>query len=281
MTMSGTVVLLVLLAALLHAVWNALLRGGRDRFWSSAVMSLAAGVTCLSVISFLPLPKPQAWFFIVASAVVHLFYNLLLVRMYRQGDFGHTYPVARGSSPLLITLGGVLFASEHLSPHVFLGICLVSAGIVSLAFGAKAHTGTFLAAFSTGCSIAIYSVIDGLGARASGNAAAYTAWMVMGYGFVMPIVFSLSRSPGKPKFWQGSALEFAKAGAGGVASILAYGIVVWAMAHGPLGPVSALRETSVLFAVLIGCFFLKEKFTTQKTVAVILIVLGSFTLHFS
>jgi drug/metabolite transporter (DMT)-like permease len=279
--MSHTVLLLVLLAAFLHAAWNALLRGGRDRFWGATIMSLAAALVCLIAIPFLPFPRAQALPFIFASAVVHVIYNLLLIRMYRQGDFGHTYPVARGSSPLLIAAGGVLFASEHLSVTVFFGIILISIGIFTLAFGASAHVESFFAAFSTGCSIAVYSVIDALGARVSGNANSYTAWMVMGYGFAMPVLFYFNRSPGQTRLWQGGAKEFLKAGGGGVVSIIAYGIVVWAMAHGPMGPVSALRETSVLFAVFMGCVFLKEKFTLQKFFAALLIVIGSLTLHLS
>jgi drug/metabolite transporter (DMT)-like permease len=245
--MSHTVLLLVLLAAFLHAAWNALLRGGRDRFQSVTIMS----------------------------------FTLLLIRQYRQGYFGHTYPVARGSSPLLIAVGGILFASEHLSVTVFLGIILVSAGILSLAFGAKAHVDSFVAAFTTGCSIAVYSVIDALGARSAGNATAYTAWMVAGYGLTMPIIFWMGRPAGQKQFWRGEMRELLKAAGGGAVSVVAYGIVVWAMAHGPMGPVSAMRETSALFAVVMGCVFLKEKFTLQKCLAALLIVAGNVTLHMS
>lgn len=279
--MSRNVLLLVLLAAFLHAAWNALLRGGRDRFQSVTIMSFTAGLVCLPFMILLPLPLPRAWPFAVTSGVVHIIYNLLLIRQYRQGDFGHTYPVARGSSPLLIALGGVLFASEHLSPTVFIGIILISTGILSLAFGAEAHVESFLAAFTTGCSIAVYSVIDALGARAAGNATAFTAWMVACYGFAMPVVFALARPVGQKQFWRCEPRELAKSAGGGAVSVIAYGIVVWAMAHGPMGPVSALRETSTLFAVILGCLFLKEKFTAQKMVAAALIVAGNITLHLS
>ena len=279
--MSRPVLLLVLLAALLHAMWNALLRGGRDRFWGVTIMSSTAGLVCLAALPFLPLPNARAWPYVVASGVVHIVYNLLLVRQYRQGDFGHTYPVSRGSSPMLIAIGGVLFASEHLSATVFIGIILISTGILSLAFGAQAHFDSFLAAFTTGCSIAVYSVIDALGARASGNANSFTAWMVMVYGFTMPAIFWLARPKGEKRLWSGERGELLKAMGGGVVSIIAYGIVVWAMAHGPMGPVSALRETSTLFAVILGCLFLKEKFTVQKMVSAGLIVAGNITLHLS
>lgn len=277
--MSNQVLLLVLLAAFLHATWNALLRGGQDRFQSVTIMSFTAALVCVPVIIILPLPLPRAWPYAAASGFVHVIYNLLLIRQYRQGDFGHTYPVARGSSPLLIAVGGLFFASEHLSATVFAGIALVSAGILSLAFGAKAHVESFVAAFTTGCSIAVYSVIDALGARAAGNATSYTAWMVASYGLTMPVVFALARPAGQKLFWRGGRRELLKSTGGGAVSVIAYGIVVWAMAHGPMGPVSAMRETSALFAVVLGCVFLKEKFTAQKIVAVLLIVAGNVTLH--
>lgn len=278
--MSSSLLLLVLLAALLHASWNALLRGGRDRFWSVTIISFASALAACVTLPFLPMPNARAWPYIIASAIVHFFYNLLLVRQYRRGDFGHTYPVARGSSPMLIALGGVLFASENLSTKVIIGIALISSGILSLAFGGKAQTDGFLGAFMTGCSIAVYSVIDALGARASGNAMAYTAWMVSGYGLAMPLVFRFSRNKNENRLWISDRREMFKAAGGGVAAVIAYGIVVWAMAHGPMGPVSAMRETSALFAVILGCIFLKEKFTLQKIIAAALIVAGNITLHF-
>ncbi len=277
--MSRNLLLLVLLAAFLHAAWNALLRGGRDRFQGVTIMSFTAGLVCVPFMIALPLPLARAWPFVVLSGLVHIIYNLLLIRQYRQGDFGHTYPVARGSSPLLITLGGVLFASEHLSLTVFIGIILISIGILSLAFGAKAHVESFAAAFTTGCSIAVYSVIDALGARASGNATAFTAWMVACYGFAMPVVFALAGPAGQKQFWRSAPRELLKSAGGGAVSVIAYGIVVWAMAHGPMGPVSAMRETSALFAVVLGCLFLQEKFTLQKSLAALLIVAGNITLH--
>jgi len=242
-------------------------------------MSVAAALVCLPLVPFFPLPRPSAWPFIAASGVVHVIYNLLLVRQYRRGDFGHTYPVARGSSPLLIAVGGACFASEHPSPNVVAGICLVCAGILSLAFGARALFGSFLAAIATGVSIAVYSVIDALGARRSGNAVAYTLWMTLGYGAGLPILFWLVRRKIGSRYGHHDRSEILKAAAGGVVSVIAYGIVVWAMAHGAMGQVSALRETSALFAVILGSVFLKEKFTVQKVLAAALIVAGNFLMH--
>ncbi len=277
---SSSAVALVLLAAVLHASWNAMLRGGRDRLWSGCVMSLTSGVAGMIAASFVPLPNRASWLCILISAVVHIVYHLLLVRMYQQGDLGHTYPVARGSSPLLIALGGLLLASERLLPATSLGIVLVSSGILLLASGGEADFKHISAALATGLSIAVYSVTDGLGVRMAGNAISYTAWMVIGYGLPMPLVFLLCRRNSGEKFWQGSSREFGQAAVGGLLSLFGYGIVVWAMKHSPMGPVSALRETSVLFAVLLGCVFLRESFTWRKGISAALIAAGAVCLNF-
>lgn len=270
---------LVLLAAVLHASWNAMLRGGRDRFWSASVMGFAGGVAGVIAAGFVPLPHRSSWCCIVISAVVHIAYQLLLVRMYRQGDFGHTYPVARGSSPLLIALGGLLLASERLQPATTVGIVFVSTGILTLALGGEADAKHIWAALLTGLSIAVYSVTDGLGVRLSGNNLSYTAWMVIGYGLPMPLIFLWLRRNRAERFWRGPPKEFALAITGGLLSIVGYGVVIWAMDRAPMGPVSALRETSVLFAVLLGCVFLREPFTWRKAVSSLLIVAGAVCLN--
>jgi drug/metabolite transporter (DMT)-like permease len=199
--------------------------------------------------------------------------------MYRQGDFGHTYPIARGSSPLLIAMGGFFLASERLHGATVLGIILVSLGILMLAFGGEVHAEHVSAALTTGAAIAIYSVTDGLGVRLSGNALAYTTWMVIGYGLPMPLIFLFVRRKQGGRLFQGPPRDFAKAAGGGVLSIVGYGIVIWAMEHAPMGPVSALRETSVLFAVLLGCGYLREPFTWRKALSSVLIVTGAICLN--
>ena len=277
--MTPGVASLVLLAALLHASWNAMLRGGPDRFWTACVMAVTGGIAGLVTAFFLPLPARASWWCIFISAVVHIAYQLLLVRMYRQGDFGHTYPIARGSSPLLIALGGFLLAHERLQVTTGLGVVLVSLGILMLAFGGEVHANHVSAALATGAAIAVYSITDGLGVRLSGNAMAYTAWMVIGYGLPMPFIFYLVRRGRDQSFFRAPPVEFLKAAAGGALSIVGYGIVIWAMEHAPMGPVSALRETSVLFAVLLGCLYLREPFTWRKALSSLLILAGAIFLN--
>jgi len=162
---------LVLFAALLHASWNALLKGGNDGFWAMTVMGIATSLVCAAVAFFLPLPAPASWPYIAASALLHVGYNAFLVRAYRNGDFGSAYPIARGSSPLLVTLGAAIAVGEWPAPLGILGIILVSGGIISLAFrDRRLPEAGILYALGTGIFIAAYSVTDGMGGRLSGNA---------------------------------------------------------------------------------------------------------------
>lgn len=270
------VVLLILLAAFLHASWNALLRNGADRLWSMAVMCLAVALASLAVTPWLPLPLPASWPYGVLSALLHVGYNLFLVRSYRSGELGQTYPIARGCSPLLVTLSAALLAGEMPGPAALLGTGLVSGGIIALAFrGSRMALPGLRYALGTGCFIAAYSVVDGLGVRLSGSPMAYTAWMCAGWGLLMPAVFVVWRGP--RAFWQppASAATCATAFAGGLVSLLAYGIVIQAMALAPMGAVSALRETSVLFAAVIGRLFLGETLTWPRLLACAAIAAGT------
>jgi len=261
----------VLFAALLHATWNALLHGNRDRFRSMTWMSVGIVIISAFAIPFLPLPQPSAWSCIIASGLVHIGYNVSLVRAYRTGDLGEAYPISRGSSPLSVAFGAALFAREQLSPVQIFGILLVSLGIMSLALrrGHVSRKGTMWA-LVTGATIAVYTVIDGIGVRLSGQATSYTAWMFLFYA-LMPVLFIQRRGVAAlcAPFKDVSASI-----TGGVLSVAAYGIVIWAMQFSAMGSVSALRETSVLFAALIGRIFLKEQLTFGRMVSCIVIVAG-------
>ncbi|OPA86296.1 EamA family transporter [Pseudomonas fluorescens] len=268
------IVLLILFAAFLHASWNALLRAGADRLWSMTIMCLAVAIASAFIAVFLAPPAQASWFYVVLSAVLHVFYNLFLVRSYKVGDLGQTYPIARGSSPILITLAASVFAGETVSTHAMLGIALVSGGIISLAFHKRRLAVPGLPyALGTGFFIAAYSVTDGIGARLSGAPMAYTAWMCALWGVLMPLVYiGLRSSRSLFSLRPGFAIAFL----GGLVSLLAYAIIIYAMAYAPMGAVSALRETAVLFAALIGYFFLGEALTPRKLLACAVIALGTF-----
>ncbi|WP_244815966.1 DMT family transporter [Caballeronia sp. Lep1P3] len=262
----------VLFAALLHATWNAMLHGNADRFLSMTWMSICIGIVSVAGIAFLPMPASGAWPCIVASGLVHIVYNMALVRAYQSGDLGATYPIARGSSPMLVALGAALFAREHPGVLPLIGIALVSAGIVWLALqrGNVSRKGA-LAALATGATIAVYTVIDGIGVRASGNAIAYTAWMFAFY-LLMPLLFIAMRSVDALRAPIG---VIGRGIAGGLVSVAAYGIVIWAMQFGAMGAVSALRETGVVFAALIGRMFLNEQLTVRRMLACCVIAAGA------
>jgi drug/metabolite transporter (DMT)-like permease len=266
-------VLLVLFAALLHASWNALLRGGADRLWSMTVMCVAIAIVCAVAAMFMVAPAPQSWGYALLSALLHVGYNLFLVRSYRVGDLGQIYPISRGSSPALITLGAALFAGETITPGELLGIALVSGGIISLAFrGRRLSVPSLPYALGTGCFIAAYNVVDGIGARLSGAPLAYTVWMSALWGVLMPVVY-IGLRDARSLFSIRPGM-FAAA-MGGLVSLLAYAIVIYAMNEAPLGAVSALRETSVLFAALLGYLFLGETLTVRRMLACVVIASGA------
>ena len=263
---------LVLSAALLHAGWNALLRGGTDRAQSMLVMNIAVGVAGLAMLAVAGLPSSAA-VYVVASGVLHLIYNALLVRMYRSGDLGETYPVARGTSPALVALGGSLFAGEWMGLMASVGIGLVCTGIFMLAAAraGRLHAMNLPAALATGVSIAAYTIVDGFGVRASGNWVAYVGG-IFAFFLVMPLWYLARR---RFAMFVMSPVEVAKAASGGLISLAAYGAIIWAMQTGSMGAVSALRETSVLFAALLGAIFLGERLTGLRIAACCVIAAGA------
>lgn len=277
--MSLAVIGLVLAAALLHASWNALLKSSADRLASLSLMTIGAGVAAIPLVLLRPLPNAASWFCIILSGILHTGYNLFLIRAYKIGDFGQSYPIARGSSPLLVALGAALFAGEQLGVYTVIGIALVSAGIVSLAnlrsLGRREHLSGPLAAFATGAFIAAYTVTDGIGARLAGDSIAYAGWLFVLDSIPLALIYwrRHRRSPvalGERETWIGLA--------GGVMSLLAYAIVIWAVTLAPMGMVSALRETSVLFALLIGAVFLGEKLTLRRVLSCLVIAAGAVVL---
>jgi drug/metabolite transporter (DMT)-like permease len=271
---------LVLLAALLHAGWNAMLHGNDDRLLSMTWMSIAIAAVSTVVILFTPWPAGAAWPYIVTSGLVHIVYNFTLVRSYRRNDLALAYPIARGSSPLLVTLGAALFAHEAIGPLHALGIAMISGGIIAIALeGRHVSRAGALAALTTGAMIALYTVIDGIGVRLSGGQAiAYTAWMFLFY-WLMPVLFVATR--GIAALWapvRTAPRAIGSSIVGGLLSIAAYGIVIWALQSGAMGALSALRETSVVFAVLIGRMFLRETVSGKRWLACVIVVGGAVCL---
>ena len=248
-----------------------MLRGGADRAQSMLVMNVTVGIAGLAMMAVAGLPS-SATAYVVASGLIHLVYNALLVRMYRSGDLGETYPVARGSSPALIALGGSLFAGEWMNLAGSIGIGLVCIGIFMLGLAkGRLHAMNLPAALATGVSIAAYTLVDGIGVRASGNWVAYTGGMFA--FFLLVPLWHLARVDRKA--FRLPVAEAGKSASGGLISLAAYGAIIWAMQANPMGAVSALRETSVVFAALLGAVFLNERLTAMRIAACCIIAVGA------
>jgi drug/metabolite transporter (DMT)-like permease len=264
---------LVLCAALLHASWNAILRGGSDRYWSMAVICATSVAAALPVVFVVAPPARASWPPLAGSVVLQDMACLLLVRGYRDGQLAQVYPIARWSSPMMVTLGALIIAGEHPSAVILGGIALISAAILMLALEkARATPATLAVALGIGATIAAYTLCDGLGARRSGNVTAYTAWLFLVQGTSMPLLFAATRG-WPPLAWPSA--DTWKAVVGGVFGLVAYGVAIWALSVSPMGRVSALRETSVLFAVVIGAVFLKERPTPARVLAAVMIAAGA------
>lgn len=208
------------------------------------------------------------------STVLHIFYEYGLMSSYRLGAFNQTYPIARGTSPLVVAVGAWFLAHEHLSALAWSGIVLLAAGLMSLALSAGSLTRAALpavgAAVATGLMIAAYSLVDGLGVRRSHDAYAYAALLFLLQGPVYPIVFLVRR---RPVAW-GQLTNVGRGLLAGVVSVVAYALVLWAQTRAPLAEVAALRETSVITAAIIGAVFLRERFGARRLAAAVLVAAG-------
>lgn len=276
--MSATVVSLALFAAILHAAWNAFLRNGGDRFWTITVMSFAGTIVAFPFLFIYPLPTSVAWPYIVLSALLQVGYSLFLIAAYRSGELGQVYPIVRGTVPLLVTSGGFLITGDRLNLDQIAGVVLVAVGILSLVLGrGRASTSSILFALAAGAIIAAYATVDSIGVRQVGQSGAYTAWVLVLYGTLLPVIFIAMRGKlavdvRSPDTW--------KALAGGVVATAAYGVVIAAFSLGPAGPITALRETSVIFAVLIGWLFIGETLTLRRIVACLIVAVGAILLGY-
>lgn len=277
--MSWTVFAVVLAAALLHASWNALVKAGTEKRLDTVAITAGAAAIAVLVLPFLPAPAAASWPYLVASALIHVVYFAGVVAAYRAGDLGLVYPVMRGLAPALVGLGGAVAADEVLATSGWAGIALVSAGVAVLAWprgAAGAATARALAyALATAVVIALYTVIDGLGARLSGAPASYVLWMLLGTGTLMT-GYALARERRAAAAHLRAAWRTALAGGAMLAT--AYGLVLWAMTAAPIALVAALRETSVIIAALIGTLLLGEPFGRRRLLGAALVAAGAAAL---
>jgi len=262
--MSPTVAGLVLAAALLHSSWNAIAKAIPDKLASSTLIALVYLVAGGMGVFVFGLPAAAAWPFVLVSACLQTAYLILLTTSYKHGDFSQVYPLARGLAVLLVAIVAVAFLAENLSGVQLAGVAVVGGSLLSLALIGKGSSrpGVMFAVL-TGACIAAYSLVDGLGVRQSGNPFAYISWLFLIQGFIIPAV-CWRLAPRRTEFGAGLRAHWKLGALGGVLSMLAYGIVVWAQNVAPLALVSALRESSVLLAGVIGAVFFSERFSKTR-----------------
>ncbi|MFI3903339.1 EamA family transporter [Ochrobactrum sp. S1502_03] len=279
--MSGTVLLIVLCGAFFHASWNAIVKGGGDKFFAAACVVGAAGLIAVFFLPFLPLPHPSSWIYIALSTITQIFYMSLVAAAYKSGDMSEAYPIMRGTPPLLVALVSAPLIGETIGLGGWIGVMLICAGVLAMALDARRRNGgtssmTALLALTNAGFIAAYTIIDGVGVRASGHTLSYTLWLFLVNAF--PLAgWALYREPDRflhyiRNHWRPSLI-------GGLGTLLSYGLALWAMTMAPIAVVAALRETAILFGILISASILKEKIGLPRFLAAGLIVLGAITLR--
>ncbi len=277
--MSSTVFILVIIAALFHAVWNALIKGSKDQRLNMTALVLGGIPISLFVLLIEPFPNNQSWGFILFSICIHMVYQFTLLSSYKTGELSQVYPIARGSAPLIVAGLSLFVFQEIFNFSQIVAIVLIIIGILISTF-AKQTTGqrNFSAAklaLFTGCMIAAYSLVDGYGGRLSASPISYYACVAIGGGVIFALIVE-RQTPGLIKQIPKEAkLSFF---VGSNASFIAYAIVVWAFTQAPIALVTALRETSISFALIIGVLFLNEKINLYKLIAVGLTLIGAIVL---
>jgi drug/metabolite transporter (DMT)-like permease len=272
--MDGVVAMAVLGASLLHASWHALIKSSGDQVASLAGMNLVAGVVALAALPFVSFPAPAVFAIIAGSVLLHAGYKIALASLYRDTDLGQAYPIARGLTPIAATILGVAVLRELPAATVLSGIALISLGIMAL-FAERTvkrlAPATLVPALLVGSTVAAYSVVDAFGVRRHGDWLGFTAWLValdcavfVGYAFVV-------RGRGMVARWRAERVKTFGSGCLGLASFCVF---MWALGRAPVGAVSALRETSVVFAAVIGALFLGEAATWRRYAAAVIVMLG-------
>jgi drug/metabolite transporter (DMT)-like permease len=273
--MSIEITLLVLLAAALNAGWNAVIKVSGDRIASMAVVTLFGSLVSLLALPFVGLPDPASWPLLALAILIHTAYHFALPAAYNYGDLGQVYPIARGSAPLLVTLGAFVFAGETLGTIPLFGIIFLAAGVMALALdrgtGLTRNPRAVLLALGTGVFIASYTLVDGMGGRQAGSAISFAVCLTIGDGLLTFFIALIWKAKAISKVARSNLTPALLAGGMQVGS---YWIIIVAMAFAPLGMVSALRETSVLFAALISTFILKEGFGVWRFVSAGMIACG-------
>jgi drug/metabolite transporter (DMT)-like permease len=269
----------VLAAALAHATWNAMIKSSGEVLLDMTLVVFFAGVATAPLLPLVAFPGPAVWPYIAASMAIHIAYYIALVGAYRAGDLSHGYPLMRGIAPLLTSLCGIWWLGEAPRPLVWVGIVLICGGVLSLGlagFNFRTSRVSTLWALANAVIIASYTLVDAAGVRAAGRPETYVVWLFVLDALPFPLVVLALRkkellSYGR-RYWLRGLL-------GGALSAAAYGVVLWAMTRAPVAAVAALRETSVIFAALIGAWLLKEGHIARRVAGAITVAAGVIALR--
>ena len=278
--MSLTVFLAVIAAAAMHAAWNALVKVRTDRFASISITALGMALVAIPVLPFIDVPQPAVWPWIIASVIIHVGYRLFLIMAYNAGDLAQTYPLARGAAPLMTAVGAIFLVHEVPGPIAILGILLLSGGtlLMSLRGGLLGQLNGRAVGYALATSVFIsgYTLVDGNGARLASTASSYAAWLFFCDGISSMVIGFYYRGKGLLAV---IAREWKTGFMAGALSAGSYWIAMWAMTKAPIASVAALRETSIVFAMIISVFIIGEKMTAWRVTAAACIVAGAIALR--
>lgn len=274
--MAIDVMLAVLLGALLHAVWNAMIRGSGNRTLDMVLVVAGAGALMVLMLPFAPLPATASWPYLLASGAIHVAYFLLVAMSYRHGEMSFVYPIMRGSAPAVSAIAAALLLAEIPPAGGWLGVALICGGVMLLAADSwrngSFHGRAALFALSTAAVIVIYTLVDGIGVRLSGHAASYTGWVFLLTAAPLLAIFLLRDRAVTLTYlrqhWQRGLF-------GGACTLASYALALWAMTQAPIALVAALRETAVIFGVLIAALVLRERITRIRYLSILVVTAGA------
>jgi len=273
--MDSTVFFIILLATIMHAIWNAMVKHHPDKAVAVAAIILGHLPLSIACIVYFPLPGRESIPYIIASVIIHQGYQWYMLNSYKIGDYTNVYPIFRGFGPLFATLISIIFLGVVFKVTSLISILLICAGIILLGVFASKNNNQFKVikySLLTGSFIGLYSLIDGYGARISFSAISYISFSFLFSSLIFPIILKLNNyeniiskvfKDAKLIFWVGGSLSF-----------IIYIIVVWGFTKAPIPLVAALRETSIFFSIFIGYFFLKETINIKKILSILLILIG-------
>jgi drug/metabolite transporter (DMT)-like permease len=271
--------LAILLGALLHATWNAFVRSAADTFWDTAIVMAGAGILAGCWLPFVALPNVASWPYLIASVLIHLGYFTFVALAYRHGELSFAYPIMRGTAPAFSAVAAAFLLNESPPLLGWIGVLLISFGVLVLSLDSwrlgSLQISSLLFALSNAGVVVMYTIVDGQGARLSGNSLSYTGWLFFLTAVIVVLAALVLRRGMAPSFSRSNLITGI---VGGICIIGSYGIAIWAMTRAPIALVAALRETSVVFAMLIAVYFLGEHISRLRLLSALMVTAGAIAI---